>query len=149
MTIPYRGPGLLGLARDAITALTQPARRSPVTDWPTCPFCTRIANRDFSTTPPDLGDIVHFEPLNPVTPGHRLFPPGKHVEHSAPRWVEAAAWWAARKGWWGETGDEPYNLIVSSGTAATQTVAHVHIHYVPRRDGDGLHLPWTGQAATE
>jgi hypothetical protein len=37
------------------------------------------------------------------------------------------------------------NIITSRGTAATQTVYHLHLHVVPRNAGDGLALPWTGQ----
>ncbi len=40
----------------------------------------------------------------------------------------------------------PCNLITSAGREATQTVFHLHIHVVPRRDGDGLALPWTPAA---
>jgi histidine triad (HIT) family protein len=36
-----------------------------------------------------------------------------------------------------------YNLITSGGREATQTVMHAHVHYVPRRRGDGLKLPWS------
>lgn len=35
------------------------------------------------------------------------------------------------------------NIITSRGSAATQTVYHLHLHVVPRREGDGLGLPWT------
>jgi hypothetical protein len=48
--------------------------------------------------------------------------------------------WAKRHG----VGD--CNLIASRGPAATQTVPHLHLHLVPRLEGDGLPLPWTGQA---
>lgn len=106
-----------------------------------CPFCDRIQQGDYVLVRPPL-DVVHFEPLHPVTPGHRLFVPYQHIEHPSPEAVgdcmEAAARWAERHG-------EFYNLITSSGSAATQTVPHVHVHFVPRRVGDGLHLPWTGQ----
>ncbi|AEY85311.1 hypothetical protein SHJG_p1121 (plasmid) [Streptomyces hygroscopicus subsp. jinggangensis 5008] len=37
------------------------------------------------------------------------------------------------------------NLITSKGAAATQTVYHLHVHVVPRQEGDGLPLPWTPQ----
>ncbi|MGW4597034.1 HIT family protein [Streptomyces sp. NPDC004457] len=37
------------------------------------------------------------------------------------------------------------NLITSKGAAATQTVHHLHVHVVPRQEGDGLPLPWTPQ----
>jgi histidine triad (HIT) family protein len=35
------------------------------------------------------------------------------------------------------------NLITSKGSAATQTVFHLHVHLVPRQVDDGLPLPWT------
>ena len=107
-----------------------------------CPFCDRIERAEYDDI--DLG-TVHFEPLNPVTPGHRLFVPEEHQEHSDALVVdsiESAMGDAAR---WGRGRGEDFNLIISSGSAATQTVAHVHVHYVPRREGDGLALPWTGQ----
>lgn len=40
------------------------------------------------------------------------------------------------------------NIITSRGAAATQTVFHLHLHVVPRRDGDGLPLPWTTPQTT-
>jgi histidine triad (HIT) family protein len=92
---------------------------------------------------------VTFEPLNPVTPGHRLFVPRDHVvdaldqPHITAHVMQYAAVWANQM----EMG--PCNLITSCGREATQSVFHLHIHLVPRHDGDGLHLPWTGQQARE
>ncbi|MFI1890381.1 HIT family protein [Streptomyces jumonjinensis] len=37
------------------------------------------------------------------------------------------------------------NIITSKGETATQTVFHLHVHVVPRQEGDGLPLPWTPQ----
>ena len=115
-----------------------------------CVFCQRIQCDEF-----DVSGYcaVSFEPLNPVTPGHRLFVPVNHVEdardlgglHSA---IALASSWA--KDWENNPryrGD--FNLITSAGPAATQTIPHLHLHYVPRRDGDGLTLPWTGQPREE
>ena len=107
-----------------------------------CPFCDRIAAGEY-----DAGDgySVTFEPLNPVTPGHRLFVTRAHIADALVRpaitghVTEYAARWAAGH----DLG--PCNLITSAGTAATQTVFHLHVHVVPRREGDGLALPWTGQ----
>lgn len=89
--------------------------------------------------------VINFEPLDPVTPGHTLFVPQVHIEHGeehSAEWVgvlmEQAYAHAMQAG-----GD--FNLIVNAGPAATQTIDHLHVHYVPRRDGDGLTLPWTGQ----
>lgn len=112
-----------------------------------CPFCQRIAADEFD------GHVrracVTFEPLNPVTPGHRLVVPITHFERAEDdpertSWAFRLAAELAR-----EKGLASFNLITSAGTAATQTVKHLHVHLVPRRPGDGLHLPWTGQKSGE
>lgn len=89
-------------------------------------------------------ESVMFEPLNPVVEGHVCIAPIMHVAdftenpYISARIMEIAAGVAARLG-----GD--FNLITSKGKAATQSIMHLHVHLVPRKDGDGLHLPWTGQ----
>lgn len=105
-----------------------------------CPFCERIAAHEVEET--QHFDVVTFEPLYPVTPGHRLFVPRQHVAdfRTSPTLLgtvmtQAAIW----------AGIVDANLIVSAGAAATQTVPHLHVHLVPRYLHDGLHLPWTGQ----
>jgi histidine triad (HIT) family protein len=106
-----------------------------------CPFCTRIINGEYTE---QSQHAVSFEPLNPVTPGHLLVVPRLHVADAtqAPQvtadTMHLAAMLAKKLG-----GD--CNLITSVGKAATQSVFHLHIHIVPRREGDGLVLPWTGQ----
>ena len=112
-----------------------------------CPFCQMVMRRILDGEGIEqIGQsgVYHFEPLNPVTPGHRLFVPAYHYEHAAEAPTatgsvfEWASWWAADRG-------EDFNLIVNAGAAASQTVPHLHVHYVPRRAGDGLNLPWTAQ----
>lgn len=107
-----------------------------------CPFCKRIHAGEY-----DYRDTynVAFRPLNPVTPGHFLVVPLTHVANAleAPHYAGRAVRFAARLG--AEMGLDAFNLITSSGEAATQTVFHLHVHVVPRREGDGLALPWTGQ----
>jgi histidine triad (HIT) family protein len=91
---------------------------------------------------------VAFEPLNPVTSGHLLVVPRQHVEDAgshplaASRTMALAAEIAGPLNW-----ADSYNLITSAGAAATQTVKHLHIHLVPRLDGDGLALPWADRHA--
>lgn len=128
-----------------------------------CPFCARIAAGDYDGS--WLGG-VHFEPLNPVAPGHRLFVTREHESPlENPYSLEPAGRenrrrrglrpnraigvqavlplfhaWRQREGL-----TEPFNLILNAGAEASQTIEHLHLHYVPRREGDGLLLPWTGQ----
>lgn len=109
---------------------------------PGCVFCQRINAGEYT---PVERDVVRFAPLNPVVPGHMLFVPRNHVINAAagPSYAgdafAAAGEHAHRQG-------VSFNLITSAGAAATQTVWHLHVHYVPRHHGDDLHLPWTGQA---
>ncbi len=107
-----------------------------------CPFCKRIAAGEYDYD--GLGSVA-FQPLNPVTPGHFLVVPRRHLADAteAPRSTGYAVQFAAALAL--EMGLESFNLITSVGTAATQTVRHLHWHIVPRRLDDGLHLPWTGQ----
>ncbi|AVM01906.1 HIT family protein [Gordonia iterans] len=86
-----------------------------------------------------------FEPLNPVTPGHMLFVPTMHAVHRDNVLASAAFRAAYDHATTGDQYGTDFNLIVNAGPSATQTVDHLHVHYVPRRAGDGLTLPWTGQ----
>ena len=108
-----------------------------------CPFCERIAAGDYDSTN-QAGSVVSFEPLNPVVPGHTLVVPVRHVADALddPSLTGAVFRFAAVLG---QLREGACNLITSAGVEATQTVMHLHVHLVPRREGDGLHLPWTGQ----
>lgn len=105
-----------------------------------CVFCQLPMWR----THPGRHDVLNIEPLNPVVPGHRIFIPRRHVirADSDPGVTGAVFQEAAN---WGAYHAEDFNLITSAGRAATQSVDHLHVHYVPRVEGDGLTLPWTGQ----
>lgn len=71
-----------------------------------------------------------------------LFVPDWHAEHpDALAVAEAMGAAAAYARDWLPNAE--FNLITSSGRAATQTIDHVHVHLVPRRPGDGLLLPWS------
>jgi len=104
-----------------------------------CVFCDIIRRREY-----DFSDrhAVSFTPLNPVTPGHRLFIPFHHVRDSAEMPFLAGVVFESASVY-GRIQGNPFNLITSAGPAATQTIFHLHVHYVPRLPGDGLHLPWT------
>ena len=110
-----------------------------------CVFCEKAAAILTEHYRGDLREVVDFEPLNPVTPGHRLFVPTVHVVDAAdvPEIAGVVMLHAAR---WARTRGEQFNLITSGGSDASQTVFHLHAHYVPRHASDGLSLPWTEHA---
>ncbi|MFE6860962.1 HIT family protein [Nocardia sp. NPDC057668] len=105
-----------------------------------CVFCGRIVRGEFDRE--YAFGVVRFAPVNPVVAGHMLFVPRAHAEHPDADAVGRSM--AAAESYGGER-QADFNLITSSGVDATQTVPHIHVHYVPRRSGDGLALPWTGQ----
>lgn len=77
----------------------------------------------------------------PVTPGHVLLIPTRHVRN----WFEATieervaltrAIDVARHAIETNFGADGYNIGINSGEAAGQTVFHLHVHVIPRRHGD-------------
>lgn len=105
---------------------------------PDCPFCNYAG-----PTLRDYDNVIVFEPLNPVTPGHVLVVPKAHTpDVSEWPWLSAVVM-AAVSNYIHETEIGDCNIITSKGKAATQTVFHLHVHIVPRREGDGLMLPWS------
>jgi histidine triad (HIT) family protein len=112
-----------------------------------CPFCEIIAGAAPATVIHQWPNAIAIVPLEPVTEGHTLVIPTEHTRDfsagsEALFWALMCAAQLARE----MPGD--MNLITSRGPAATQTVPHLHLHLIPRREGDGLALPWTAQQAT-
>lgn len=118
-----------------------------------CPFCEIVEGRAPATFVAQgyrqsgmVPGVIAFVPLAPVTPGHVLFVPSEHVVDAAESPPLTAAVFG-RAAAYAQVCGEPFNLITSAGAEATQTVQHLHVHYVPRAAGDGLPLPWTSQQA--
>lgn len=102
-----------------------------------CPFCPPPAERVAASN--ELA--VAIRDGYPVSPGHTLVIPKRHVASLADvRPDEAKALWmllaevrvrldAALK-------PDGYNVGVNDGRAAGQTVMHLHVHLIPRFLGD-------------
>lgn len=119
----------------------------PTSD-PDCPFCEIIQRDD-----PDAREVyrdehvVAFFPTEPAVLGHTMVVPRRHVadiweldeetaSHLARSTVRLAG--AIREA----VHPEGLNIIQSNGEAATQTVFHLHVHLVPRWDGDAMGPIW-------
>jgi histidine triad (HIT) family protein len=109
-----------------------------------CVFCQILDGQAPADVVYEFTDAIVIVPRHPVTPGHLLVIPRVHVQDAAedPKVTADAAYVAAHvlKSSGGDA-----NLIADVGPAASMTVPHLHWHLVPRREGDGLALPWTGQ----
>ncbi len=106
---------------------------------PSCPLCERIAAGEFVAENALAVAIWDAFPLNP---GHVLVVTRRHCgDLFALSRDEQEALWAllprartaieATHG-----GADGYNVGVNVGAAAGQTVDHVHVHLVPRSQGD-------------
>lgn len=103
-----------------------------------CPFCDYAGPSDIIYSDDTLYII---EPLYPVTTGHRLVIPHRHVNDFTTD-PDLTGNVTSRALAYADENFEASNIIVSRGKAATQTINHLHIHVIPRRPGDGLALPW-------
>jgi histidine triad (HIT) family protein len=96
----------------------------------------RVVHADAST--------VAFLDIHPVNRGHLLVVPRTHAESlvalpegdAVPLWKTVArlAGSVTRA-----LGSHGFNLVVNNGRAAGQVVPHVHVHIIPRFEGDGVH----------
>jgi len=103
-----------------------------------CVFCKIITGRAPATFVRQWADAVAIVPLHQVTDGHLLVIPKTHVRDASES-PHVAGLTMARAA---EIARPPFNIITSAGREATQSVWHLHLHIVPRREDDGLALPW-------
>jgi superfamily II DNA or RNA helicase/diadenosine tetraphosphate (Ap4A) HIT family hydrolase/HKD family nuclease len=102
-----------------------------------CPFCAPAAELVFLDGPVVYGLWDRF----PVSPGHALLIPRRHVATwfdatDAERTELAAAIEHARAAIEREHRPDGYNIGINVGEAAGQTVFHLHVHVIPRYRGD-------------
>ena len=102
-----------------------------------CPFCTLPASRIVEENEHAMLVLDGY----PVSPGHSLLIPKRHVgSFFDVTEMERAALFAllGRAKELAEERHKPdgYNIGINDGAAAGQTVPHLHIHLIPRYGGD-------------
>ncbi len=102
-----------------------------------CPFCDTEPGRIVLEGP----HIRVIRDSHPISPGHTLIIPRRHIasifDASEEEW--AAMRWALHSSKLGldkELQPDGYNIGINDGAHAGQTVAHLHIHLIPRYEGD-------------
>jgi diadenosine tetraphosphate (Ap4A) HIT family hydrolase len=108
-------------------------------DVPTgpCAFCTL-------PTELILGENLHamwILDVHPVSPGHSLIVPKRHVEsffETTPeeRGAMLSLLDEAREHAYQAHAPSGYNIGINEGSSAGQTVPHIHLHLIPRFEGD-------------
>jgi histidine triad (HIT) family protein len=112
-----------------------------------CVFCRIVAKEIPATVVHEDEHTLAFMDIGQVNPGHVLVAVKKHAENifALDEAQAAAVFGAAAKVARAIRGAfEPQGLSVyqANGAAAGQTVLHLHIHLVPRYEGDGMALTW-------
>jgi len=108
-----------------------------MTESKVCPFCTLPPNRV-------IGSNAHGWVVRdgyPISPGHTLIIPRRHIGSffdlgGAERSDLLALIDQAKVELDREFTPQGYNIGINDGAAAGQTVPHLHIHLIPRYDGD-------------
>lgn len=110
-----------------------------------CIFCQIIAGDSPAEDFVDYGPVVSFRPLGPQAPGHTLFVPRAHLTDATDDPLLTGQVFRVASQYVSRARLDAANLITSVGAEATQTVFHLHVHVVPRGEGDGLRpsWPWT------
>ena len=102
-----------------------------------CSFCSIDVRRELISNE----HAVAFADAFPVTEGHTLVVPRKHVASIYELCADAqSAVWDivadARERLLEQLKPDGFNIGVNDGLAAGQTVMHAHVHIIPRRKGD-------------
>ncbi len=119
-----------------------------------CIFCKIVAGELPAEKVAEDEHTIAFMDLNPWTRGHSLVIPRNHSRNLyevAPEdlghTVVAAQRLAERMR--ERLGCDGVNLLNSCEPAAWQTVFHLHLHVIPRYEGDSLRLPGQAQRPEE
>lgn len=120
--------------------MRRPSDRSGMSD--DCIFCSIVAGDIPARTVYETDAVLAFLDANPLARGHTLVIPKSHAQHVgdldadlASDLFDAVASLTPRIQ--DAVDADGANVGVNDGEAAGQEVPHVHVHVVPRFEGDG------------
>lgn len=109
-----------------------------------CIFCAIVAGEAPASTIPAGTGLTAFMDIRPVTVGHLLLVPNRHVaslselsDDERAAMFNAGSELAGRLRASGLPCDG-VNFFLADGEVAGQEVFHVHLHVIPRTTGDGF-----------
>jgi histidine triad (HIT) family protein len=113
-----------------------------------CPFCAIVRGDAPAWVVHETDSAIAFFATGPAAPYHTLVVPKRHAadlfEISPEDWAgvtsavkDVADLYRQR------LGVEAIELTQHSGAAAQQGVSHLHVHVLPRHEGDGQDTHWT------
>ena len=118
-----------------------------------CVFCKIIGGQIPATKVYEDEASLAFMDINPISRGHTLLVPKEHFVRVSE--VDAEKYQALvkivprlTKAVLEATGAAGLNVLQNNGRAAGQVVEHLHIHLIPRYQGDGLGFIWKPKPAS-
>ena len=111
-----------------------------------CVFCAIVSGEAPSRSLASGEHWAAFLDISPATPGHTLVVPRRHaadlfaMDRDDAQQLMGGVHEVARL-LRDRLAPDGMNLVQSNGVAAWQTVFHVHVHVIPRYEGDGLRPP--------
>jgi histidine triad (HIT) family protein len=109
-----------------------------------CVFCDIVAGKAPAIRIYEDDGYLAILDVRPFTRGHTLVLPKRHTVDLTDTRPEtlvemvAIGQRIARAARDSELGADGNNVVVNDGRAAFQSVSHIHLHVVPRRNGDKL-----------
>ncbi len=98
-----------------------------------CPFCDEQKNAIYRDA-----NVVAFYDKYPVTEGHILIAPHRHIQHVKElNMNEFMSIFHAFNSVLANIDTEDFNVGFNDGELAGQTIPHLHLHVIPRFKGDG------------
>ncbi len=116
-----------------------------------CIFCRIVSGEIPARRVLETDNCIAFLDVSPLAPGHCLLVPKGHFDSLAQMSAEVAGSMlsylpALGKAIVAATQADGFNVLLNDGKAAGQVVPHVHVHVIPRKEGDGLGYRWHPQA---
>lgn len=115
-----------------------------------CIFCKIAAKKIPATVIYDDDDVLVFMDIGPIIKGHALVIPKKHYDPvtETPDEVVSKLHLVAKKiadAQLNGLGADGVNIMQNNGAASGQEVPHIHVHVIPRFEGDGHHWNWNAK----
>jgi histidine triad (HIT) family protein len=112
-----------------------------------CIFCKIVAKEIPATIVYEDDDVLVFMDIGPIIKGHALVISKAHYDPvtETPDDVLAKLHGVAKRiaqAQMNGLGADGVNIIQNNGKAAGQEVPHIHVHVIPRFEGDGHHWNW-------
>lgn len=119
-----------------------------------CEFCDIVAGRTSAREVLRTADVVAFFPTEPAVLGHVMIIPTRHMStiydvDSAAAVPLATATVAVAQAIHESLAPAGLSIVQSNGSAATQTVPHLHVHVVPREPNDPIGDFWPKTGVTD